>query len=38
MMCVSRVEDEDSLDSKECKFSIRRPGSILGLTKHAVST
>lgn len=36
MMCVSRAED--SLDSKKCKFSIRRPRSVLGLTKHAVST
>lgn len=36
-MGVSRAEGEDSLDSKKYKFSIKKPSSVLGLTKHAVS-
>lgn len=37
-MGVSRAEGEDSLDSKKNKFSIKKPSSALGLTKHTVST
>lgn len=37
-MGVSRAEGEDSLDSEKYKFSIKKPSSALGLTKHAVST
>lgn len=38
MMAVSRAGGEDSLDSKKYKFSNRKPGSVLDLTKRAVST
>lgn len=38
MMAVSRAGGEDSLDSKKYKFNNRKPGSVLGLTKRAVST